>query len=71
MEYGEYNVPFNGSGRFPSDAALVYNEHIWWIPQIEIPLLVFTIALGLFGNIAIIGAILLEKKLKVNCHTDM
>ena len=63
--YGEYNVPFNGSGQFSSDAKAVYNVYIWWIPQFEIPFLLLVIILGLFGNIAIIGAIVWEKKLKV------
>lgn len=65
MKYGEYYVPFNGSGDFSADAVIVYNKYIWWIPHFEIPFLLLVIILGLFGNIAIIGAIVLEKKLKV------
>lgn len=37
----------------------------WWIPQIEIPFLLIIILVGVIGNVSIIGAIILEKKLKV------
>ncbi|XP_039269691.2 melatonin receptor type 1A-like [Styela clava] len=62
--YGDYDVPFNGSDGWPANSSIVLTEHHWWIPQFEIPFLIIVILLGIVGNISIIGAILLEKKLK-------
>lgn len=36
----------------------------WWVPQFEIPFLITIMLVGLVGNVSIIGAIVLEKKLK-------
>lgn len=44
--------------------AIVTTLKHWWIPQIEIPYLVIIILVGVIGNVSIIGAIILEKKLK-------
>ncbi|XP_039263412.2 melatonin receptor type 1A-like [Styela clava] len=47
----------------PHPVIITTTKH-WWIPQVEIPFLILIILVGLIGNISIIGAIVLEKKLK-------
>lgn len=64
------NATTGGYAVFATDhPSVIMTLKHWRIPQVEIPFLTIIFLVGMIGNISIIGAIVLEKKLKVRSQS--